>query len=94
MLCATFAATPNNNACNTPIPAGSYPGDTTVFPNKPGFPTMSTVCGNGVKEAYEDCDCGTFTVPGVDVAGCTDPTTGVVTINGGSVCSTICRKLR
>jgi hypothetical protein len=48
------------------------------------LPNVGTVCGNGVKEIYEDCDDGTPT----------STTTTYPTINGGdgnAVCSTLCR---
>jgi hypothetical protein len=89
MLCTASATTPNHNACTDAT--ASFGGAPNATPPTPGFPTGNTVCGNGIKERYENCDCGTASVPGADVAGCT--VAGAPTINGqtGGVCSTTCR---
>jgi hypothetical protein len=82
MLCSPDAVSPafptNTNACATPPPSiGAFPG-------------LNTVCGNGIQEAYEDCDCGTAqmaaTAPASNVALCNG------TVNGGPICSTTCRR--
>jgi hypothetical protein len=76
MLCG--AAT-NSASCPTAVPAPYS-----------AFPTSnSTTCGNGIQEAFEDCDCGTAQVavsaPKANVTACG------TTVNGGTVCSTTCR---
>jgi hypothetical protein len=84
MLCAASVATANNNACGT-APA-----------NFNAFPAFNTVCGDGVQDPYEDCDCGTTlqpisaTLPTVAIATANLAKCGA-TINGGTVCSTTCR---
>jgi hypothetical protein len=59
--------------------------------NFSAFPTFNTVCGNGIQEAFEDCDCGTpatpASAPALNVAACGG------TINGGTVCTTTCRNV-
>src|SRR5262249_8846593 len=54
------------------------------------FPTFNTVCGNGIKDAYEDCDCRTTFTGGAAPAPATVAACGA-TGNGGTVCSTVCR---
>jgi hypothetical protein len=61
-----------------------------VPPNYSAFPTNFTTCGDGVQEAFEDCDCGVSPSPGPvgppsNVANCG------ATFNGGTVCTTTCR---
>jgi hypothetical protein len=81
MLCGPGAGSPafptNTNACGAP-------------PNIGAFPSLNTVCGNGIQEAYEDCDCGTAqvaaTAPASNVALCNGA------INGSPACSTTCRR--
>jgi hypothetical protein len=78
-------------------------GNPAGIPSDPSWvyttPTTSTVCGNGIKEAYEECDDGT---PGASTAvvgtlatnGAAPPATGTATTGNGSSnnnCSTICR---
>jgi len=71
MLCTGFGS--NNNACSG------------AKSNFTAFPPANTVCGNGTKEAYEDCDCGTA------ASGTTDPQCPAGQVNGGSFCTTVCR---
>jgi hypothetical protein len=79
----------NNNACtntttgNPTIPAPTVAGLAAI-------PITGSVCGNGIKEAYEECDNGTPGVtsgPGTGVGGGTIPGNGA----SGNNCSTICR---
>ena len=103
MVCVTGAlatTTPTNvEACggNSTIPA---PTTTGLSP----IPTTGSVCGNGVKEAYEECDNGTLnvTVSGTTLtpplSGSYLPTTTnspatATAGNGasGNSCSTLCR---
>ncbi len=51
---------------------------------------FETICGNGIREAYEDCDFGTN---GVSDAGVVQPLADGGAANGspGSACSNICR---
>jgi hypothetical protein len=71
----------NNNACTA---NGSLPVPTT--PGLVQIPSTGSICGNGIVEAYEECDNGT---PGVT----SGPGTAVNGGNGasGNNCSTICR---
>jgi hypothetical protein len=47
--------------CNpTPASASTLPANLNGCANNPaGIPTVSTTCGNGTREAYEECDNGT-----------------------------------
>jgi hypothetical protein len=78
MLCST--SSPNVNAC-----AG-------LHSNFSSFPSFNTVCGNGILEPLEACDCGNPTTGGA----IPDPTNTnfqdcAGTQNGGTHCSRTCR---
>jgi hypothetical protein len=90
-----FNSSAQQPAANSVIPAANLanfspiPSDPSLLMGAPpvgaaGNPTISTVCGNGVKEAFEDCDNGTPGAPGVVSGG-----------NGsaGNLCSITCRTI-
>jgi ABC-type phosphate transport system substrate-binding protein len=52
------------------------------------IPSVGTVCGNGIREAYEDCDDGTANATSPPATATTVPVNGG---NGGSACTTTCR---
>jgi hypothetical protein len=76
MLCGAATFPTNNNAC------GQAHAN---FSNWPGTGPSTTICGNGTKEPYEDCDCGTST------QSTTDTQCPAGQVNGGTFCSTTCR---
>jgi ABC-type phosphate transport system substrate-binding protein len=77
--------------CPTQFPAGTanvnaYAG------NASPIPSVGTICGNGVKEAYEDCDDGTPGAPsGTYVPNATAPNANGGNGASSSQCSTTCR---
>jgi hypothetical protein len=78
MLCG---ATVNVQSCPTVVPS-----------NYTAFPTAnSTTCGNGIQEAFEQCDCGVAPPGPGPLSPSTNVTNCGATFNGGTVCSTTCR---
>jgi hypothetical protein len=65
--------------CPTQVSAGTA-NSVAYSTNAAPIPNVGTVCGNGIKEAYEDCDDGT--------AGAT--AAGYVPVNGGNGGSAFC----
>jgi hypothetical protein len=95
--CAPDGGAGNLNGCFTNIPVSPIPydlsnnagADAAVFSNDAaaGNPpaTISTVCGNGLIEDYEDCDPGTASVNG-------SPAVPAAPLPAGcGSCSTLCR---
>jgi hypothetical protein len=80
MLCSVTTFPVNTNACAT------------APTNFSAFPAFNTVCGDGIQDPFEDCDCGTTTSPA------SSPATNVAncgaTFNGGTVCTTTCRSVQ
>jgi hypothetical protein len=99
MVCADSASETSETTGTAAGGGNACAGNPSGIPSDPSYvytaPTTSTVCGNGIKEAYEECDDGTV--------GTSTATTGTLATNGaapgttagngssGSNCSTICR---
>ena len=94
MLCG---ASTNGNACaaagsvGIAVTDGGVLTDAAAYtPVGSGLNVVSTTCGNGIVEAYEECDNGTAGYA-VDGGFSTLPDGGLANGAPGSTCSTICR---
>jgi hypothetical protein len=82
MICGVTSFAANTNACAT-------------LPVNLNFPSFNTVCGDGNKEAYEDCDCGLAPTAGnVPPTGAANIADCAGTFNGGTICSATCRHVQ
>jgi hypothetical protein len=81
MLCQAQFPADNVDSCAT------SPANLTFPP-----PSSRTLCGDGIKDPYEDCDCGTAAPSIVHAAqGAANIADCAGTVNGGAICTTTCR---